>query len=646
MGSAIRCYWSAADPTIIGGRDLDVKTAYSSIPVFDDPSQGLVPEVCQMTAQGYWTRLMEQRASRRAVVIGGAGLAGSAALLAACGGSSDKGDSGGAATANDKVYRDTKEETAVKGGAYKFSINADLSSLDPYRQSAASVSTEIGTFAMNRLMQWKQGPGIDPYKYEVAPDLATGYEISNGGLTYTFKLRQGVKFHNVAPVNGRLFDSEDVTKSYQRFKNMPGVGNAIGSGVGSPQYGNSFAGLVDSVTAPDANTVVFKLTKPNAAFLNILATFLFFWIYPKEVDSGYDPLKTVIGTGPWIVSQYLPSQRIEYKRNPDYYEQGLPNMDTVTCFFITEAAQELAQFQANAIFQYTPSQFGDLKAILTAQPDVRVLPAGIGGSQGTGFNRDNPNSPFLKDVRVRQAYSLVIDRDLILQSFNEVDKWSEFGVQREYRLTNFIEPNLNTWWVDPRSKEMGEAAQWYEHDVKKAKQLMVAAGYADGFDTIQHYSINNTNDRYLNCQPLLNQWLAEIGIRGKLSGEDYASVFNPHSWHGEGDGWVSWGWQGFGDPGQQLDYLFGPASTRNQMGTNDPKFNQMYDQQQAELDTTKRKSQLLEIYKYMQTENRHVGWSYGCVNNYTLYQPQVRNNAAYANAEAGGQRFLHWWLKA
>jgi ABC-type transport system substrate-binding protein len=123
-------------------------------------------------------------------------------------------------------------------------------------------------------------------------------------------------------------------------------------------------------------------------------------------------------------------------------------------------------------------------------------------------------------------------------------------------------------------------------------------------------------------------------------------VFNPHSWQGEGDGWVSWGWQAFGDPGQQLDYLFGPASTRNQMGVNDPRFNQMYDQQQGELDTTRRKSQLLEIYKYMQTENRHIGWSYACVDNYMLYQPQVRNNAAYANAEAGGQRLLHWWLKA
>jgi len=211
-------------------------------------------------------------------------------------------------------------------------------------------------------------------------------------------------------------------------------------------------------------------------------------------------------------------------------------------------------------------------------------------------------------------------------------------------MANFIEPNLSAWWVDPRGKEMGDAAQYYQYDVAKAKQLMSAAGQANGFDVDWHFSINNATDQYENMQPLAAQWLAQIGIRAKLLGEDYASVFNPHSWHGESDGISNWTWQAFGDPGQQLDYLFGPTSTRNQMGLNDPKFNTMYDQQQSELDATKRKSEIVTLLQYLQTESRHIGWGYGTVDSYLVYQPQVKNNAAYANAETGGQRYLHWWL--
>src|SRR5437868_1521464 len=81
---------------------------------------------------------------------------------------------------------------------------------------------------------------------------AATYEVSDGGLTYTCTMRQGVKFHNVAPVNGRLFDADDVVASYKRFSvGVSGVGNVNANNTGSPQYGNSFKGLVESVTSPD-----------------------------------------------------------------------------------------------------------------------------------------------------------------------------------------------------------------------------------------------------------------------------------------------------------------------------------------------------------------------------------------------------------
>src|SRR5262245_26566041 len=137
---------------------------------------------------------MGARASRRGVVIGGASLAGAAALLAACGGG---GDSDKEATGSGpKIYTDTKEETPVKtGGTYAKWIAGDVTSLDPYRQTAAGPNTDLASFTMSRLVNFKTGPGVDPNNYEPVGDLASAWEVSDGGLTYTFKLRQGVKFH-------------------------------------------------------------------------------------------------------------------------------------------------------------------------------------------------------------------------------------------------------------------------------------------------------------------------------------------------------------------------------------------------------------------------------------------------------------------
>jgi peptide/nickel transport system substrate-binding protein len=598
----------------------------------------------------YWAGLLEQRASRRSVIVGGAGLAGAAALLAACGGSSSDGGSSGAA-GSINIFTDTKAEGPIKtGGIYKKSIGADLTSLDPYKQTTANTNTEIGTYAMSRMLRFKSGPGVDPTNFEPGPDLAESWEVSDGGLTYTFKMRQGVKFHNIAPVSGRILDSEDVTASYKRFSVglTSGIGGSVQAGsTGSPSFGNSLKGVVASVSAPDKSTVVFKLTKPNAIFLNILATQNFFWIFPKEVDTGYDPLQTTIGTGPWQLTKYLPSSRFEYSRHPDYYEKGVPYMDGAVSYIIGESAQRIAQFQAGSIFQYTPVSFEEFDDLTSGNRSLRILGLGIGaGVQGIGFGRTNPDSPFIKDVRVRRATSVAINRVEELEVLNDYEKYKKVGIVREYRLASFIPPNLSKYWVDPRGKEMGENGQWFEYDPAKAKQLLSAAGYANGFDFPQKFASRDDNQS-LNAESLLQEYWAAVGMRSKLTPEDYDSLFNPISWHGESDGLVIHGWQTFGDPAQQLDYLFGPTSTRNQMAVNDPKFNALQDQNMAELDTEKRRAIIIEELKYLQGEMRHTSSTYASIDSYTLAQPQVRNNWAFRSSDSNspvGTNTMYWWL--
>jgi peptide/nickel transport system substrate-binding protein len=505
---------------------------------------------------------------------------------------------------------------------------------------------------MNRLVNFKTGPGVDPNNYEVVGDLADKWEVSDGGLTYTFKLKQGVKFHNTAPVNGRVLDAEDVTNSYKRFSVglTTGVGATTVGKAGSPSFGNSFSGVVESVTSPDKDTVVWKLTKPNAAFLNILGSYNFFWVYPKEVDVSYDPLQTVIGTGPWIISNQVRSSRIEYKKNPDYFEKGIPYMDGAVTYIIPEGAQRQAQFSAGSIFLYTPTIFDEFRSLTSEHPNLRIMGSGILGSvTGIGFGSDDPNGPFIKDVRLRHAASLAIDRQTIMEEFNDVDRYRSVGLEREYRHGMHIPPNLSKYWIDPRGSEMKDAAQWAQYDPAKAKQLMSAAGYADGFEFAQRYASRNTGPG-LEVHPILQAQWAAIGMKSTITPEDYDSVFNPHSWHGDCTGVAIHNWQTFGDPAQQLDYLFGPTSTRNQMQINDPKFNDFQDKNLAELDVTKRAAIIKEQQIYLQNEMRHIGFGWGSINTFTLHQPQVRNNWAYRTSDSAtgavGTNTKHWWLDA
>jgi peptide/nickel transport system substrate-binding protein len=597
----------------------------------------------------YWERALASRYSRRTVLVGGASLSGAAALLAACGGGGSS-DSPQSSASGINVFTETKEEGPVKtGGVYKKRITENPPSLDPYKQTAASPNTDIGTFIYNRLVSFKIGPGVDFQKYEVAPELVDKWEITDGGLTYIFKLKPNVKFHDVAPVNGHALEGEDVASSYKRFSVglTGGVGGALAGTVGSPSFGNSFKGLVESVTAPDKSTVVWKLTKPNAAFLNILGSLNFFWIYPREADVSYDPTQKVIGTGPFIFDQYVPSVRMEYVKNPAYFEKGLPHMDGVTTFIIPESAQNRAQFAAGSLQQYTPTDIDDFLQLVRGDSSLRILDSGIDGStQGVGFGREDPNGPFMKDVRMRRALSLAIDRTLMIEELNDIEKYRQAGLDRKYRLGNFVPADLSTYWVEPRGPEMKEGAEWFQYDPQKAKQLVSAAGM-EGYEFAHRYASRNQNSALENNFILDAEWEA-VGLKPKSTPEDYASLFNPHSWHGECTGVACHGWQTFGDPAQQLDYLFGPSSTRNQMGINDPKFNEMQARNLAELDTTKRRAIILEMLQYLAVEMRHIPYGYGSVNSFVLFQQVVRNNNAYRSSDsstgANGQNLKHWWL--
>ena len=303
----------------------------------------------------YWTKMLDGRISRRRALVatGAAGL--SAAFLAACGGS-DSGSGGSSAggtpaAGSDKNSLVTKvvdtTKSAKKGGTKKWYIGADVNQgFDVHIGSSAM--EPIQTPSMGTLVLDKAGylKGTD---HTQEGDIAESWEFSPDKLTLTFKLRKGVKFAPIDPVNGRELDAQDILFSWDRFS-KGGQGRADMVNAVNP------AAPVLSLTSPDATTIVAKLKAPISYVLSLFAAHNsgHFTIFPKEADSKYEPKNKLIGTGPFYMADYKPSIGFTLKRNPGYYSNDYPLIDQVDMPIIAEYAQALSQLKAGAIYNYSP----------------------------------------------------------------------------------------------------------------------------------------------------------------------------------------------------------------------------------------------------------------------------------------------------
>ena len=261
---------------------------------------------------------------------------------------------------------------------------------------------------------------------------------------YTFFLKRGVRFHN-----GREMKAADVKFVFQRALNPES----------KHPHPKHYASIRD-IIATDDYTVTFALKDVDASFLLNLAR-QGSVIYPREAA---DSLKSdPIGTGPFKLGQWVRGDRIVLVKNPDYHVKGLPRLDRVTYRFIADPNAVLAALKAGDIdasmFGLGPEHVGELQkdprfAVITGDTTNDVILA-----------MNNSRKPYT-DVRVRRALTHAIDK-------REVVRGAMFGLGRV--LGSNIDP-LNPYFVD--------LAGAMPYDPAKAKKLLAAAGYPNGFDTV------------------------------------------------------------------------------------------------------------------------------------------------------------------
>lgn len=557
------------------------------------------------------TRLSTYRLTRRALVLGSL-----AAFAAACGGAetpapqaSSVPQASGAPQASSSAQASAAPAAAPKSGGSLVvrQWTGDPPDLDPYL-NVTFRAQEFAGFFYSRLLKFDSGPGIAPNAFTPVPDLAESYEVAPDGLTYTFKLRANAKWQNKAPLNGRAVTADDVIYSFERFRKV------------SPQKGN--LEMVKEVKAPDARTVVFTLNKVFAPFETTIASPMF-WIMPKEViEADGDARKQVIGSGPFIFDRFEKGVQVVAKRNPDYYLPGMPYVDEVVLLIVPEDATAVAGLRAKSIDIMALSA-SDRKAVVVSNPEMPTLDYPQNQLYFMYWRLDAP--PF-NDIRVRQAVSLALDRDEMIAVL-----WEGTGY-----LNSALPAGLQSFYLDPRSADMGPSAKYFKRDVEGAKKLLAEAGFPNGLKVPMIASLNAYGNTFNQSVELVIKQLKDAGITADLRPQDYSAYISSTFLGKFEPGTMVWGLETpYQEPHDYLFNMYHPKGGRNHGGVNDPKMVELLDKQAATLDKVDRKKQIADIQRYLGEQQHYV---MGVAGNTTIIrQPWVKNFDYQSDYGRGGE---------
>jgi peptide/nickel transport system substrate-binding protein len=383
------------------------------------------------------------------------------------------------------------------GGELIFPVPSEPPSYDGHREETFGLIHPIAPFYNTLLRVDPNDPsGTKPY-----PSIAESWTVSADGKTYTFKIRSGVKFHD-----GSTLTSKDVKASYDKIIFPP-------EGVGSSRKGQY--AVVESVSAPDASTVVFHLKHPSGSFIaSLLSPYNFIYkadILAKDMH-WYE--KNIMGTGPFVFVEHVKGSHLVGKKNPNYWDKGKPYLDGFRAIFIRSSAAQVAAVRgqrAHIQFRgFTPADRDSLKAALGDKIKVQESPWDC--ILMVSINHDK--KPF-DDKRVRRALTLALDRHQASQTLSKIAIVKEVaGVQvpgTPYATPPEELDKLAGYWTDiNKSRE-------------EARRLLKEAGVPEGFSfTFKNRGIP------MPYEPLgvwlIDQW-RQIGLNVKQEVIEPAAYF-------------------------------------------------------------------------------------------------------------------------
>jgi dipeptide transport system substrate-binding protein len=430
----------------------------------------------------------------------------------------------------------------------------------------------------NRLVEFERGTT------KIVPALAESWTVSDDGLTYTFKLREGVKFQTTSNFTpSRDFNAEDVVFSFERQRDPNNPYHKVSGGQYEYFESMDMPNLIKSIEAVDDHTVRFTLNQPEAPFIaNLGMDFASIQSaeYADKMLKAGTPEKVdlePVGTGPFQLVSYQKDAAIRYKAHPDYWA-GKAAIDNLVFAITPDPSVRYQKLKANECQVMTYPNPADIAA-MRQDPDVNLLEQ---EGLNVGYLAFNTEKKPFDDKRVRQALNYAVNKDAIIDAvFQGAGK----------KAKNPIPPTI--WSYNDDVKD-------YPYDPAKAKQLLSEAGYADGFETdIWAMPVQRPyNPNARRMAELIQADFAKVGVKAKIVSYEWGEYLK-RSKQGEHQT-VLLGWTGDnGDPDNFMFVLLGCEAAKNSANRArwcNQEFNDLLVQAKRTSDVAKR----TELYKKAQ----------------------------------------------
>jgi peptide/nickel transport system substrate-binding protein len=362
-------------------------------------------------------------------------------------------------------------ETPVRGGTARIAGSGAITSMDPFTSTNADTDRMIYAHLYDQIISLQPDGSF-------LPSLATEWTISDDGITYTFTLREGVVFHD-----GTALDAAAVKFNFDRYR-----------AEGSTYPVVHLLRPIDSIEAPDATTVVFTLSAPDAALLSALS--LGPIASPTAVEEmGEDFALHGVGSGPYEFSEWTPGAKAVFTRFDGYWDvapdgQPYPYYDVIEIDGVSDDSVRLLNLRSGE-FEYDTSL--NIRDVSTASTDPSIQVYSTSG--GTGYCLAmNPNLAPFDNKTLRQAAQAAVDLQAIIDNIS-------FG-QGYLSPMGYVK---DTWFF------IGEPNPVYDPDL--ARELLTEAGYPDGID-VTFTIINRPVDNQIAQIVAAN--LTDVGIRTKI----------------------------------------------------------------------------------------------------------------------------------